>query len=137
MTKPKKLLFLPCRHSLVNSGLGRSRGITTSVTLPSHAVPLSGPGSRDWICLSEHDTNGCSTTFLRQVCLTSHTIFIYRVFIKYCVFSLKFLIFLNSASSAASLVFYLPSVCKHTDTEGKQRKARVRNILKSLKKNNF
>ena len=39
----------------------------------------------------------------------------YRVFIKYCVFSLK-VIFLNSASSAAALVFYLPGVCAHTDT---------------------
>ena len=29
-------------------------------------------------------------------------------------------IFLNSASSAAALVFYLPGVCTHTDTEGKQ-----------------
>ena len=28
-------------------------------------------------------------------------------------------IFLNSASSAAALVFYLPGVCTHTDTEGK------------------
>ena len=44
-------------------------------------------------------------------------------------------IFLNSASSAAALVFYLPGVCTHTDTEGKQRKARVRNILKSSEKN--
>ena len=59
----------------------------------------------------------------------------YSVFIKYCVFSLKFLIFLNSANYPASLVFYLPSVCKHTDTEGKQRKARVRNILISSEKN--
>ena len=42
--------------------------------------------------------------------------------------------FLNSASSAAALVFYLPGVCTHTDTEGKQRKARVRNILKSSRK---
>ena len=40
----------------------------------------------------------------------------YRVFIKYCVFSLKFCDFLNSASSAAALVFYLPGVCTHTDT---------------------
>ena len=39
-------------------------------------------------------------------------------------------IFLNYASSAAALVFYLPGVCTHTDTEEKQRKARVRNILK-------
>ena len=45
------------------------------------------------------------------------------------------MIFLNSASSAAALVFYLPGVCTHNDTEGKQRKAWVRNILKSSKKN--
>ena len=56
-------------------------------------------------------------------------IFTYRVFIKYCVF------FLNSASSAAALVFYLPGVCTHTDTKGKKRRARVRNILKSSEKN--
>ena len=59
----------------------------------------------------------------------------YRVFINYCVFPLNFVIFLNSASSAAALVFYLPGVCTHTDTKGKQRKARVQNILKSLEKN--
>ena len=35
-------------------------------------------------------------------------ILLYRVFIKYSVFSLKFCDFLNSASSAAALVFYLP-----------------------------
>jgi len=29
-------------------------------------------------------------------------------------------IFLNSASSAAALVFYLPALCTQTDTEGKQ-----------------
>ena len=34
----------------------------------------------------------------------------------------NFVIFLNSASSAASLVFYLPGVCTHTESEGKQRK---------------
>ena len=45
------------------------------------------------------------------------------------------MIFLNSASSAAALVFYLPCVCTHTDTEGKQRRARVRNISKSSEKN--
>ena len=45
------------------------------------------------------------------------------------------MLFLNSACSAAVLVFYLPVVCTHTDTEGKQRKARVRNILKSSEKN--
>ena len=45
------------------------------------------------------------------------------------------MIFLNSASSAAALVFYLPGGCTHTNTEGKQGKARVRNILKSSGKN--
>ena len=54
---------------------------------------------------------------------------LYRVFIKNCVFPLNFVIFLNSASSAEALVFYLPGVCTHTDTEGKQRKTRVRNLL--------
>ena len=45
------------------------------------------------------------------------------------------LIFLNSGRAAAALVFYLPGVCTHTDTtEGKQRKARVRNFLKSSEK---
>ena len=38
------------------------------------------------------------------------------------VFSLKFVIFFNSASSAAALVFYLPSVCTHTDTEGNRER---------------
>ena len=41
---------------------------------------------------------------------------LYRVFINNCVFSLKFVIFLNSASSAAALVFYLPGVFTHTNT---------------------
>ena len=35
-------------------------------------------------------------------------------------FPLNVVIFLNSASSDAALVFYLPGVCTHTDTEGKQ-----------------
>ena len=47
------------------------------------------------------------------------------------------MIFLNSASFPAALVFYLPGVRTHTDTEGKQRKARVRNILKSLQKTQY
>ena len=46
-------------------------------------------------------------------------------------------IFLNSASSAVALVFYLPGVCTHTDTERKQRKARVWNILKSSGKTQY
>ena len=62
---------------------------------------------------------------------------IYRVFIKYCVFFLKFCYFLYSASSAAALEFYLPGVCTHTDTKRKQRKARVRNILKYLKRTQY
>ena len=47
----------------------------------------------------------------------------YRVFIYYCVFSLKLCDFLNSASSAAALVFFLPGVCIHTDTKGKKGKS--------------
>ena len=57
---------------------------------------------------------------------------------KYCVFFLKiFVIFLNCASSAAPLVFYLLCVCTYTDTEGKKRRTRVRNILKSLEKTQY
>ena len=52
-------------------------------------------------------------------------------------FPLNLVIFLNSASSDAALAFYLPGVCTHTDTERKQRKARVRNILKSSKKTEY
>ena len=47
------------------------------------------------------------------------------------------MIFLNSASSAAALMFYLPGVCTHTDTEGKQRRARVLNIFKSSEKTQY
>ena len=43
-------------------------------------------------------------------------------------FSLNVVIFLNSASSAAVLVFDLP-LCTHTDNEGKRREARVQNIF--------
>ena len=35
-------------------------------------------------------------------------------------FPYSFVIFLYSASSVAALVFYLPGLCTHTDTEGKQ-----------------
>ena len=45
------------------------------------------------------------------------------------------MIFLNSASFAPAQVFYLAGLCTHTATEGKQRKAGVRNILKSSEKN--
>ena len=61
----------------------------------------------------------------------------YRVFFKYCVFSLKFCDFSELCSSVAALVFYLPGVCTHTGSEGKQRKARVRNILKSSEKTQY
>ena len=44
------------------------------------------------------------------------------------------MIFLNSASSAAALVFDLP-LCTHTDNEGKPREAKERNILENLRKN--
>ena len=47
------------------------------------------------------------------------------------------MIILNYAISAAALVFYLPGVCTHTDTEGEQRKARVQNILKSSEKTQY
>ena len=39
------------------------------------------------------------------------------------------MIFLNYASSVAALVFHLPGMCTHTNTKGKQREARVRNIF--------
>ena len=55
----------------------------------------------------------------------------YRVFIKYCVFPLNFL---NSASSAAALVFYLPGVCTRNDIERKQSQEY---ILKASKKHNI
>ena len=61
----------------------------------------------------------------------------YRVLIKYCVLSWKCNDFLNSASSAAAMLSYLPGVYTHTDTKGKQRKARVRNILKIFGKKQY
>ena len=53
------------------------------------------------------------------------------------LFPYNFVIFLNSASSAAALVFYLPGMCTRTVTEGKQRKARVRNIFKNSEKTQY
>ena len=54
------------------------------------------------------------------------------------IFPQNFVIFLNSASSAALLVSYLPGGCTvYSDTDGKQRKAGVRNILKSSEKHNI
>ena len=57
----------------------------------------------------------------------------YRVFIKYCVFSLKFCDFSELCQFCCS-TGVLPAWCvysTHTDTEGKQRKASVWNIIKS------
>ena len=47
-------------------------------------------------------------------------------------FPLNVVIFLNSASSAAVLVFYLPfcGPCMKSDTEEKPREARVRNYFR-------
>ena len=59
------------------------------------------------------------------------------MFIKYCVFSLKCCDFFLNSGSAAALVFYLPVVCTHIDTEGKQSKAKVRNIFKNLEKTQY
>ena len=41
------------------------------------------------------------------------------------------MIFLNSAGSAAAQVFYLPGVCTHTDTEGKQSPEYIYKIRKN------
>ena len=51
-----------------------------------------------------------------------------------CMYRVFIVFFLNSASSAAALVFDLP-LCTHTDTEGKPKEARVRNIFQNLRKN--
>ena len=61
----------------------------------------------------------------------------YRVFIKYCVFPLVFVIFLNSASSAAALVFYLPGVCVHTLTPRENRERPESGIFKNFKNTIF
>ena len=61
-----------------------------------------------------------------------------RVFIKYCVFSLKCCDFSELCQFCCN-AGVLPAWCvyTHTDTKGKQRKARVRNILKSLEKTQY
>ena len=66
----------------------------------------------------------------------------YRVFIEYCAFSLNVVIFLNSASSAAALVFYLPfsgpgmkSGCTHRAKS--ERGQSPEYILKLSKKHNI
>ena len=44
------------------------------------------------------------------------------------------MIFLNSASSAAALVFYLPGECTPTDTEGKTEKGQSQEYFKNFRK---
>ena len=62
---------------------------------------------------------------------------IYRVFIKYCVFSLKFWIFLNSASSAA-IAGLLPALCVYTRHRGRTEKGQSPEYFKiSGKKHNI
>ena len=56
------------------------------------------------------------------------------MFLKYCVFSLRFYDFLNSASSAAALVFYLPGVCTHRH-RGKTEKGQSPDYFKVFEKN--
>ena len=59
----------------------------------------------------------------------------YRVFIKYCVFPWNVVIFLNSASVAAALVFDLP-LCTHTDTtEGNRERPESGIYFKIFEKN--
>ena len=58
------------------------------------------------------------------------------MFIKYCVFSLKFVIFLNSASSAAALDFYLPGVCTVHWHRGENRERPESGIFYNLRKKN-
>ena len=69
-------------------------------------------------------------------------VFIYWYLYTGCSLNIVFFLkscldFLNSACSGAALMFYLPGVCTNTDTEGKQRKNWVRNILKSLEKTQY
>ena len=53
-------------------------------------------------------------------------------------FPLDFVIFLNSASSAAALVFYLPGVCVHTLTPRENREMQESGtFLKIRKKHNI
>ena len=85
------------------------------------------------VCLFAH---ACGFKCDRPIADGHLSVFMDRVFIKYCIFPENFVIFLNSVSSAAALVFYLPGryVCTHTDTEGKQRKAILRNIFNKSEK---
>ena len=58
----------------------------------------------------------------------------YRVFITYCIFPLKFCDISELCKFCWSAGFLPAGVCTHTDAE---RKARVRNILKSSEKTQY
>ena len=87
---------------------------------------------------SQSDKRKLCKVCLQSLFQTYVQIWVQGVRSLYIVFFPKsFVIFLNSVSSAALLVFYPPGVCTHTDTEGKQRKASVRNILESSEKTQY
>ena len=138
--KKLKLVFKISKLSLntkfeVCHNLLKWREVTLSCHSRTTCFPLRP--STCWTCpASWRASSTCFAPSRSRKCGTdSISILRHRVFIKYCVFPQNVVIFLKSASSAAALlVFYLPGVCTHTDTEVKQRKARVRNILKSVKK---
>ena len=70
---------------------------------------------------------------ISQSLVLSSLVWTYRVFIKYSVFFLIFFIFLNSASSAAALVFYLPV---HTLTPRENRERQSQEYSKIFRKKN-
>ena len=49
----------------------------------------------------------------------------------------NFMIFLNSASSAAALVFYLSGVCTHTNDKSKTEKGQSQEYFKIFKKTQY
>jgi len=79
---------------------------------------------------------------IKRVVVGMYTIYKYLIHIQgvhliLCFFLKMLWFFWTFVSSAAALVFYLLGVCTHTGTKGKQRKTRVRNILKSLEKTQY
>ena len=61
----------------------------------------------------------------------------YRVFIKYCVFSLKFYDFSEFCQFWCSAGFLPPGVCTHTDTKGKTEKGQSQEYFKILEKTQY
>ena len=68
------------------------------------------------------------------MCLCQATFRNYRVFIKYCVFSLNFCDFSKLCQFCCS-AGVLPAWCVYTPYT--ERKTRVRNILKSMEKTQY